>query len=881
MKRLSLFTVWLLAGLGCLRAEVSIFLNNCVVQRGDTIEIGLYMSDATTVTAFQADVLLPQGTCLLEARLSPKETSHSLLTKERGTGTVRIGCWSPSNAPFSAESERIASLTVLFPNSMPSGMCTFEIRSTCVVFPNGGKLALAPTTSTVWVNEAAEWHDLSQLFTEHPTSQAFYIQNKTSSRFLTLNATTHKATIEDTCDDDNSQFFLEPAFDAGVDCYYLRTAQGYYLTMTQSASTVRISVTEEPSVSSAVRFILTGDRIYTILHSNGDQQLCASSSVAGSMVSMKASSTNSKWELLLADAVWDGKALQHMAQNATSCIDLTKGYADLALRMAVHRAKRAAEGEETKVLSMLAEQLKAAVTDARTAQADGDTTVATAPWGIPEAVPATDYLVSVTDKEGNRHFLSEEEGQPVLSDEMTVCNMPIQEIFYNPYTDRYAICLESNGEGEEVFLSFNPEDGTVDKAPRFYGELLRVWQVQTVTEALTDDVERAGACGSKAKWRFEPDTRTLFITGGERTAYYTSADNTPWSKYRYFIEHVVLAGDFHMLGSYLLAGCTHLTRLTLTVDTPPSLGTNALEGVPEELELFVFNPDAYTGFVPVSKVSCIAKLKDSYIYNGQIQKPQVECDFETTVITSDMQTTTGTYQSTVTLKVYIEGTGYVLTLPLVYTIEPATLIATTRTYNRNYGYRNPSPMVVIEGLVGSDKEDNVVAERPVASCAADKKSPVGDYPIILSGGVLKNTNYTLVYLPSVLTVEPAPLMAYVQDVTRMEGEPNPPFTCTYTGFVNGEDESVMTKQPILSTDADEHSAPGLYDINANGGEAPNYNLRYVTGILTVLPSTAVKTPKFPDEPSLIYDLQSRCVGTDGEMLPPGLYIVGGRKYLVR
>ena len=883
MKRLSLITVLLVAALGCLRAEVSLFLGDCVAQRGDTAEIHLYMSDAATVTAFQVDVTLPQGSSLLKATLSPEEGDHALMTKHRGSDGVRMGCWSPTNAPFATESGCIATLTVLFPAGMLGGTYTLETSSPTVVYPNGGKKTLSSTKATVWVSEADERDKSAQLFTEYPTSQAFCLQNTSSSRWLTLNASASKVTIEDACDVEDAQFFLEPAFDAGEECYYLRNAKGYYLNLAMAASTIRIGVTETPSASAAVRLVLTGERTYAIVHATGRQPMGTASTSAGAVINMKNGASYTGWKLWPAEATWNGDALKHMAQKASTCIDLTKGYADLALRIAIHQVQKAVgEEADAAVLSALAEQLKTAVAEARAAQANGDTTVATVPWGTPETLPATEYMVSMTDEKGNRLYLAYEDGQPRLTDMLTICTLSIQDIFYNPYTDRYALRLEGEGdEGEGLYLAYNPEDGTFDTASRSEGERLRIWQVQTVAEAMTNDMVRAGSCGPKANWRFDPETRTLYITGSERTAYYSSADSTPWSIYRHLIKQVVLTGEFTMMGSYLLAGCTSLTRLTITASKAPSLGTNTLEGVPEGLEIRALYPDAYADFVPGSQVSSIATIKDSYIYNGQPQKPQVECDFETTLTTSAMQTNVGTYTTTATIRIYIENVSYTLTVPFTYTIQPATLIATTRDISRNYGTKNPRLTVVIEGLAGTDTESSVLAETPVASCEADKQSPVGDYPIVLSGGALKNDNYTLVLQPSVLTVKPARLTVRVQDATRREGEPNPTFTCTYSGFVNGEDESVITVQPTITTDADEHSAPGLYDIVASGGEAPNYELRYVTGILTVQIGAGVEPLMLPEAPEQIYDLQGRAVGEDSATLPAGVYVKGGCKFVVK
>lgn len=883
MKRLCLFAVCLFAAWGGLRAEVSIFLGDCLAQRGDTVDVGLYMSDAERVTAFQVDVTLPQGALLLGARLQSSDHDHSLQAKAWDDGVVRVGCWSPINATFPSGERRIASLTILFTYGMVSGSHAMECASASVVFPNGGKRVLTSTTATAWVNVAADDNaGKPQLLTERPTAQAFRIQQTDSRRWLMMNTSSGKMTIEDACDGLGTQFFLEPAFDAGEGCYYLRSAEGRYLNLSVAGTVVRMGVTAQPSPSAAVRLMLTDTRTYAIVHHESGQPLGTASTLAGTTASMKKGIAHDNWQLFPAEAAWPAEALMHVAQTASANIGLTRGEADYALRMAVHHAHRAAaERADTEQLSLLTERLKACVAEARVAEARGDDTVVTVPWGHPEEVPAMEYVASVVDEAGTRLFLSWHDGAPVLVPQIASCAVPLKDIFYNPYTDHYALRLRGDGaEGEGVYLTYDNVGDTLVEAARSKGEELRVWQVQTLTEALASCKERAGACGPTAQWRFDPSTRTLFISGSDRTAYYTSAEDTPWALYRHLIQRAVVAGEFKNLGSYLLAECTSLTRLTFTTAYPPVSGTNTFAGIAEGVEIRAVHPERFADWLPGSIVRPIALVQDDYTYCGRPQTPQVECDFETVVTATDMQTNVGTYSTRSTLRIYIEDGCYTLTQPFTYTIHPAPLVATTRACSRVYGSKNPKLTVTLDGLVGDDKEDTVVDEYPVARCDADKLSLVGDYVVTVSGGSLHTANYMLVHQPSVLTVRPARLTVRVQDATRMEGEPNPTFTCTYSGFVNGEDEGVMVVQPVVTCEADQHSLPGLYDIVATGGEAPNYELHHVTGILTVTPRTAVDDRVADSSLRQLTDMQGRAVRNHRGTVPSGLYIVSGKKVLI-
>ena len=73
--------------------------------------------------------------------------------------------------------------------------------------------------------------------------------------------------------------------------------------------------------------------------------------------------------------------------------------------------------------------------------------------------------------------------------------------------------------------------------------------------------------------------------------------------------------------------------------------------------------------------------------------------------------------------------------------------------------------------------------------------------------------------------------------TRVYGAPNPTLTFTYSGFVSGENSSVLSGEPAISTSADVNSsvAGGPYAITISQGTltAANYTFQFVNGLLTV------------------------------------------------
>lgn len=90
-----------------------------------------------------------------------------------------------------------------------------------------------------------------------------------------------------------------------------------------------------------------------------------------------------------------------------------------------------------------------------------------------------------------------------------------------------------------------------------------------------------------------------------------------------------------------------------------------------------------------------------------------------------------------------------------------------------------------------------------------------------------------------LTVHPAPLAVKANDVSRPYDSPNPAFTATYSGFVNGETFATSVGgSPSLATEATSASLPGTYPIVAQLGSlaAANYSFTFTNGTLTVTPT---------------------------------------------
>ncbi|MCL2707136.1 MAG: hypothetical protein FWE97_03110 [Dehalococcoidia bacterium] len=164
------------------------------------------------------------------------------------------------------------------------------------------------------------------------------------------------------------------------------------------------------------------------------------------------------------------------------------------------------------------------------------------------------------------------------------------------------------------------------------------------------------------------------------------------------------------------------------------------------------------------------------------------------------------------------------------TVNKANLTVAANDSSKNYFEDNPTFTISYSGFVNGDTVSSITI-TPQATSEADKYSPAGNYPLTVSGGTANN--YIFVYVSGTLTVNKIALTVTADDQSKSYNKNNPILTYQYSGFVNGEDESVLTEKPSISTEAEKKSPVGTYLITASGGLADNYTFKYVSGTLTV------------------------------------------------
>lgn len=117
-------------------------------------------------------------------------------------------------------------------------------------------------------------------------------------------------------------------------------------------------------------------------------------------------------------------------------------------------------------------------------------------------------------------------------------------------------------------------------------------------------------------------------------------------------------------------------------------------------------------------------------------------------------------------------------------------------------------------------------------------TPAGTYPDDIIEIGTKNTN-TLKVAVALATVQPAPLIIKADNKARPYGYANPKFTFSYSGFVNNDQFSSLTKLPVGSTPATILSDVGTYVITPDSAVDANYVFTYLPGTLTISPAGLV------------------------------------------
>src|SRR5207244_779141 len=173
------------------------------------------------------------------------------------------------------------------------------------------------------------------------------------------------------------------------------------------------------------------------------------------------------------------------------------------------------------------------------------------------------------------------------------------------------------------------------------------------------------------------------------------------------------------------------------------------------------------------------------------------------------------------------------TATVLLDVLKAPLTITAQNKSKVYGAALPALTASYSGFVNGDTSASL--DTPVSlGTPATPSSPVANYTISAAGAA--DANYAITFVNGTLTIAQAPLTIKADDKSRPAGQPNPPLTATYTGFVNGDTVASLDTPVVLSTTANSTSPAGSYPITASGAADANYTITFVNGTLTVTPA---------------------------------------------
>ena len=171
----------------------------------------------------------------------------------------------------------------------------------------------------------------------------------------------------------------------------------------------------------------------------------------------------------------------------------------------------------------------------------------------------------------------------------------------------------------------------------------------------------------------------------------------------------------------------------------------------------------------------------------------------------------------------------------VLTVTKAALSAKVNDASKVYGSANPAFTIDYYGLKNGETAP-AWSTSPTFQTEATSSSGVGLYEIKAVNGV--PVNYDLGEITAgTLSITPAPLTIKANDATRQYYSDDPAFSYTCNGFVNGDNDNVLTVKPSVSTSATRTSNVGTYEIKVGETTIPNYSISYVNGTLTITPRT--------------------------------------------
>lgn len=149
-------------------------------------------------------------------------------------------------------------------------------------------------------------------------------------------------------------------------------------------------------------------------------------------------------------------------------------------------------------------------------------------------------------------------------------------------------------------------------------------------------------------------------------------------------------------------------------------------------------------------------------------------------------------------------------------------------------------------LASTSAEYRKIADiaKTIVVCEQNAKTPVGSASITLSFSASSSFDFST--KPGSVRITPAKLYVSTTDVHVIAGNEVILNEIVYSGFKNGDNQSVLKQTPRLSTEANRFSPVGEYAIVISGGEATNYEFEYDLAAKVIVSQSQVEGSRWKD-----------------------------------
>lgn len=823
-----------------LHAEESFRLTGFTAWQGECDTLAVTINNAVDVTAFQVDLSLPEGVVFDQVVLNADRAAadHVVSSTQQADGTIRLGCWSPTNSTFTGEVGPMVYVLVNVSEKMLSGM--YEAFLTNGIITRAGGRTITPKEAKVrlyigdYTVPAVDYSSPVNV-KEQPYATAYKIRNVVADKLLSLNSAKSTPTIEKVDDSNPDQtFYLEPDYGSGRGVYQLRNSSGQYISLSGNWWEMKIVIADKPISGYGFNLDESGDLKYSILV-DYSYYLCSRGATEGSSVILDWNASLSDWQFYTIP-VDHTDYLRTLIERAQEWTGKTKGNRDRDLRLAIHNAQIVIDGCDSTRVNGTIETLIEATYAACDAYAEGDKTKAETVWGDPEYMLEGEYVVAYVDAAKKPHYLTIEGGAVRLTNDFSTFsiydgNTTGGDGSTEPYAP-YASFMESNG----YYLS-NPAEQSPNDANRY-----------TISTQAVD-----GGCGLQHRtWEsqvffYNPMTDLYAIR-------LTNSVGTSWGPdfYAYVDPSTLQVSAAARSLDEALRTWIILRRdraVARFLSTSGSCGTNVKWSFDATTRtLYISGSGHMTNFTNAESVpwNAYADLVNTVVVGGSVDRLGNRCfngctNLRTLVLATSVKPAIGsyafrdvpaglvvkvpdvtTYQGWGSTDEYLTGRELTTLISLPATHTYCASIVKVDAFKGDYGVTTPD--LKLEKNVGeysTDVEATITVNGSTSSFTAKY-----DYAIV-----------------------PATVVARPRDYMRNYGAKNPTFYVAYEGFMGSESTTVLTQKATCSTDATPTSPVGDYVVTCSGAEADNYVFVYETSVLTV---KAVRLRVKPDNVTRYY-----------------------------